>query len=225
MEVSGGDYATRISVTPQDKLWEITDASRQVTERFYEDEATGEHLWEELRNGEIVLFADRWTSARIRSSGGFGGCSLVTLSSCSAYAGEVHLADESTGIVSAIELSGSPTIVAPRWPIKQVVALVFTDMFYADLLRRDGLVDVRSVVAGVRQKMQSMSGVEAGLRLRAIATHCDDSRANLYLKVFARRLEKDERPFGNPWAWGCFAVAGTGLMQVKVSLKESGDHS
>ena len=110
-------------------------------------------------------------------------CGFAFLSSCNAgLAGSRPTSDEFAGLPAALQLAGASIVVSPLWPVDEVTAALFADLFYAELASVSaGEVDVPSLVGEVRAQLRRMDAEEAADRIEGLTavagTPCSENDA------------------------------------------------
>ena len=198
------------------RLYETGFPEAQALERFLEYGARGT-LWARYERGQMTQMAELWRTGDILVAGAMNRCGLAVLSACeSGGSGLEPDIDEPLGLPAALQLAGVSTVIATLWPVTDVVAVLFADLFYAKLAHSAGMVDLTAVVADIADRLRGFTREEAASLLDDLGRRTGDAKARFRLKAAARLiLAGDEtRPYGDPIAWASFYVSGSGDLHL-----------
>ncbi len=197
---------------------------RGVVERRLEHSDRGT-LWA-LYDGEEetpVRMAELWTAGDMMVQRPLDQCQMVFLSACEVGTGELLTAvDEPVGLPAALQLAGVATVVAALWPVNEALAVTAVEMFYRELAsatrQTAGTVPVAAVLGRVVAALREMPREAVAALLSDVGRRTSDPGARFRLEAFAHTIGLGEtRPFGHPYAWAAFFVAGAGTIRLPAT--------
>jgi CHAT domain-containing protein/tetratricopeptide (TPR) repeat protein len=208
------------------RLYETGFPEAGALERFLEYGARGT-LWARYEGGQMTQMAELWRTGDILVAGAMDRCGLAFLSACeSGGSGLDPDIDEPIGLPAALHLAGVSTVIGTLWPVTDVVAVLFADLFYAKLAHSAAMVDLTAVVADIADRLRGLTREEAASLLDDLGRRTVDAKARFRLKAAARLvLAGDEmRPYGDPIAWAAFYVSGSGDHHLDHHSDHSSEH-
>lgn len=181
---------------------------------YFLEQAGHGTLWARYQYDERVAFGQMWRAGHIGTTHQFDTCAIVFLSACevgsgglgSIYDGGV---DECGGIPGALHLAGVPCFVSSLWPVADELALVYVHLFYKELCVDTDAIDIGAAVSRTGRRVRELRGVTAAAIVRGLLASAPDPMAKLRLEALARRVEREECPFGDPLHWAAFFVTGS----------------
>ncbi|MDY7013927.1 MAG: CHAT domain-containing protein, partial [Cyanobacteriota bacterium] len=135
---------------------------------------------------------------------------LVSLAACeTAVTGNQTITDEYVGLVSAFLKAGASCIVSTLWKVESAASALLMVEFYRQLLAG------RSPVVALKTAQTWLCRATREELLRwldeAIDLLREDKANRLTLEDIRDEIaekEEGERPYGNPYYWAAFVVAG-----------------
>ena len=179
----------------------------------------GRYVWEddeEGRYGRCLRLAELLTAGDLLQEKALQDCRFVFLSSCSAGVGGLSPdSDEFAGLPAALQLAGASVVVSPLWPVDEVTAALFSDLFYGEFASAAGEVDVVALIEEVRAQMQQMDATEAADRIEALATEVGTLVESTLLQARALKVrEGPEHPFQHAFDWAAFHAVGAPVVVI-----------
>ena len=173
----------------------------------------GRYVWEdepERRYGRCLRLAELLTAGDLLQEKALRDCDLVFLSSCNAGLGGLSPeSDEFAGLPAALQLAGASIVVSPLWPVDEVNAALFADLFYAELASTAGEVDVVALMKDVRARMREMDSEDAAARIEGLASEEGPLLQSTLLLARALKVRNGpEHPFRHAFDWAAFHAAG-----------------
>nr|WP_082708780.1 CHAT domain-containing protein [Marinobacterium profundum] len=215
------DGKGRIQIAGIGVLEELGDAA--CRERFLHCD-DGRTLWGTADEAKRGCVADRYCAAQLLSDADEHMPKVANLATCSLGASGFTDVEEWQGLVAAFHLAGVNSIIAGLWPVSDVAAAVFVQLFYQEMREysrdnADGSVDVDlcAALSEASHKMSTLSrDLSASLLQRAARRERAASpREALQLELIAVRMrEADEYPFTSAYQHAAFYLLG----QSRVTL-------
>lgn len=196
--------------TDQGRLIEYLDEEEMVVERQLEYSERGS-LWGSYDTGQLVQLAELWTTADILVEEAFEDCGVAFLGACESGQSALRTdVDEAVGLPSALRIAGIGTVICTLWPVGDVAALLFAQLFYRRLAQEGaGVVDIAAIVRSCRSELAQLPRAEAGGLLETLAAQVADRRSKAELDHAIAELAGDEDlPFAHPYHWAAFFTVG-----------------
>jgi tetratricopeptide (TPR) repeat protein/CHAT domain-containing protein len=173
----------------------------------------GRYVWtddEECPYGRCLRLAELLTVGDLLQEEALRDCRLAFLSACSAGLGGLSPdVDEFAGLPAALQLAGVEIVVSPLWPVDEVAAALFADLFYAELASTSGEVDVAALVGDVRSQLRRMNAQEAADHIEGLGVGAETLLARTLVAARAVKVrEGPELPFEHPFDWAAFHAVG-----------------
>ncbi|HEU0305063.1 MAG TPA: CHAT domain-containing protein [Gaiellaceae bacterium] len=181
----------------------------------------GRYVWEddeEGRYGLCLRLAELLTAGDLLQEKALRDCGFVFLSSCNAGLGGLSPdVDEFAGLPAALQLAGASIVVSPLWPVDEVTAALFADLFYAEVASAAGEVDVPALVGEVRVQMRRMDAEEAANRIEGFAAEAGTLLEKTLLSARALKVRQGpELPFEHAFDWAAFHAVGAPAAAIEA---------
>jgi tetratricopeptide (TPR) repeat protein/CHAT domain-containing protein len=195
-------------------VYPVTDRIELRLESGDRGTLRGRYVWEddeEGRYGRCLRLAELLTAGDLLQEKALRDCDFVFLSSCNAGLGGLSPdIDEFAGLPAALQLAGASIVVSPLWPVDEVNAALFADLFYAEMASAAGEVDVPALVGEVRVQMRRMDAEEAADRIEGLAAEAGTLLESTLLSARALKVrQRPEPPFEQAFDWAAFHAVGT----------------
>ncbi len=183
----------------------------------------GRYVWEddeEGRYGRCLRLAELLTAGDLLQEKALRDCGFAFLSSCNAGLGGLSPdIDEFAGLPAALQLAGASIVVSPLWPVDEVTAALFADLFYAELASAAGEVDVPSLVGEVRAQLRRMDAEEAADRIEGLTAEAGTLLESTMLSARALKVrQRPELPFEHAFDWAAFHAVGAHAAAIEERL-------
>ena len=199
-------------------VYPVTDRIELRLESGDRGTLRGRYVWEddeEGRYGQCLRLAELLTAGDLLQEKALRDCGFVFLSSCSAGLGGLSPdSDEFAGLPAALQLAGASIVVSPLWPVDEVTAALFSDLFYGEFASVAGEVDVVALIEEVRAQMQQMDATEAADRIEALATEVGIVESTLLQARALKVREGPEHPFQHAFDWAAFHAVGAPVVVI-----------
>ena len=212
----GEEGGTRFADLALGRLVEERDEDGSVVERRLEHAGSGT-LWGRYHEGQLLQLSELWTASDMLTENALADCSLAFLVACQsgqpAFQTEM---DEDLSIPGALQLAGVRSVVCTLWPVQDVTALVFSAVFYRQLVALPkGPADLAKLVAGSRAALAGMHRDAAADLLRETLAHTTGRGPRAQIEYVIRTIGSGpERPFAHPYQWAAFFTQGAARIEI-----------
>lgn len=140
------------------------------------------------------------------------GCALVSINGCESGVSRVQTGDELVGLVRALLYAVAPSVLLTLWPIQDLAARVFAQLFY-DQINQQPLTAATRVAHLLRvtvDRFRRLSQAAVCALLLADGLTAQEITAVLAQLPSPRRPASDQPalPFAHPYFWAPYLVIG-----------------
>jgi CHAT domain-containing protein len=166
-------------------------------------------------NGQLENLMEMWSAGDIMIQQSLSKCSLAFLSACEAGVGSLSIEiDEYSGLPSALQLAGVKTVICSLWPVEDILATLYVDLFYNEFSQLEGLINLTSLVKKINNKIRTLPLEETLEILNYMKSKTDDITVKDDIDYYISTLKEEDKkfPFAHPVEWASFYVIGSSYM-------------
>jgi len=189
-------------------LIETQNPDNGQLERTFEYAREGT-LWTLYHHDELLQAAELWMTGDILLQDNFRACGLAFLSACGTGVGAIQSLEEGAGLPAALLAAGVSAVVSSAWPVDDVVAALFADLFYEELFGAPERGDLTRAVDRASRRLRDLTREQAASRVAALRDRTADLPAGFLLDVYLETLSAGPAmPFQHPFYSGAFFLSG-----------------
>ncbi len=187
-----------------------------VEERWFEYAEDGTFWWR-MENEQLAMMAELWTVGDIMVDDTMRDCKLAFLSACESGSGQLSaVIDEHAGLPAALQLAGVPIIVSTLWPVSEILAAIYVDIFYELFASSSTEINIVRIVRDAARLVREMAKEDVVKRLKGLRHNLQDSRARFAIEAATQKIRNgEEYPFSHPYDWAAFYITGSRFLTIE----------